>query len=146
MSEGIELMKARIGTDLIGLPVGYVRNVFVVEAVTPVPLAPPGVCGLVNHGGRVLCLLSLDRPDQPATGMPGEVLAINLDFGGHAAALRVDDVESVAVFNPLLAGTPDAAVAARWSGTAKRTHLIPKGVLIEIDIPALLEQPIGRAA
>jgi purine-binding chemotaxis protein CheW len=44
----LEYVTATIGGQLVGLPIGRVQDVFVPGRLTPVPLAPPEVAGLLN--------------------------------------------------------------------------------------------------
>src|SRR5208283_5174951 len=51
----------RIKSQIVGLPVHCVKTVFHPDRLTPVPLAPPEVAGLVNLRGRIVTALHLDK-------------------------------------------------------------------------------------
>ena len=50
-----------LGSQLFGLPIAHVQDVFVPERVTRIPLAPPEVAGLVNVRGRILTVIDMWR-------------------------------------------------------------------------------------
>jgi purine-binding chemotaxis protein CheW len=84
------------GDEMFGLPVQSVQTIFRIEGVTPVPLGPADVEGLVNLRGRIVTAVSLKRrlakaPLQSAHG----ALAIGIEHDGENFALIVDDVGDV---------------------------------------------------
>ena len=81
---------------MFGLPVDSVQTIFRIEEVTPVPLGPPEVEGLVNLRGRIVTAISLKprlfkAAREPARG----ALAIGIQHKGENFALIVDDVGDV---------------------------------------------------
>ena len=79
-----------------GLPVEHIHTVFEMMAVTPVPLAPQEVLGLVNLRGKIVTAVSLRRrlrdPDAP---LGGSRIAVGIDFRQESFALVVDEVGDV---------------------------------------------------
>ena len=79
-----------------GLPVEAIQTVFEIVAVTPVPLAPMAVLGLVNLRGKIVTAISLRRR---LLGDPKAVetsaLAVGIEQGGEHFALIVDEVGDV---------------------------------------------------
>lgn len=79
-----------------GLPVEAIQTVFEMVAVTPVPLAPAEVLGLVNLRGKIATAVSLRRRlggDPHAKELSN--LAVGLDHRGESFALVVDAVGDV---------------------------------------------------
>jgi purine-binding chemotaxis protein CheW len=84
------------GDEIFGVPVQSVQTIFRIEGVTPVPLGPPEVEGLVNLRGRIVTAVSLKRrlrktASQSARG----ALAIGIEHEGENFALIVDEVGDV---------------------------------------------------
>ena len=79
-----------------GLPVEHIHTVFEMMAVTPVPLAPREVLGLVNLRGKIVTAVSLRRRLRFAEA-PIEAcrLAVGIDFRHESFALVVDAVGDV---------------------------------------------------
>ena len=79
-----------------GLPVEHIHTVFEMMAVTPVPLAPREVLGLVNLRGKIVTAVSLRRRLNCADG-PIEAcrIAVGIDYRNESFALVVDEVGDV---------------------------------------------------
>jgi purine-binding chemotaxis protein CheW len=84
------------GGEMFGLPVESVQTIFRIEGVTPVPLGPAEVEGLVNLRGRIVTAVSLKRrlSKTPTQSAPG-ALAIGIEHNGENFALIVDEVGDV---------------------------------------------------
>jgi purine-binding chemotaxis protein CheW len=78
-----------------GLPVENIHTVFEMNAVTPVPLAPPEILGLVNLRGKIVTAVSLRRRIRGAAAAEPSLLAVGLDYRGESFALVVDEVGDV---------------------------------------------------
>ena len=82
---------------LFGIPVEAVQEVLREQAVTPVPLAPPEVCGLANLRGQVVTVLDLRvrllLPPRPAEERPVSVVVRTAQ--GAPTSLVVDRVGHV---------------------------------------------------
>ncbi len=79
-----------------GLPVEAIQTIFEITAVTPVPLAPFAILGLVNLRGKIVTAVSLRRqllndPTAPETS----ILAVGVEHRGESFALVVDEVGDV---------------------------------------------------
>ena len=78
-----------------GLPVEHIQTVFQIASVTPVPLAPREVLGLVNLRGKIVTAVSLRRRVKGRDLREPSNLAVGLDFRGESFALVVDEVGDV---------------------------------------------------
>jgi purine-binding chemotaxis protein CheW len=78
-----------------GLSVLHAQTIFRITSVTPIPLGPADIIGLVNLRGRIVTAVSLRR----RLGLPfDEVknsLAIGIEHKGENFALIVDEVGDV---------------------------------------------------
>jgi len=81
--------------EAFGLSVLHAQTIFRITSVTPIPLGPSDIIGLVNLRGRIVTAVSLRR----RLGLPfGEVknsLAIGIEHKGENFALIVDEVGDV---------------------------------------------------
>ena len=79
-----------------GLSVEAIQTVFEIVAVTPVPLAPMEVLGLVNLRGKIVTTVSLRRRllGDPHTAETSR-LAVGIEHRGESFALIVDEVGDV---------------------------------------------------
>jgi purine-binding chemotaxis protein CheW len=89
------IFTVRVGGENIGLPIDCVRTVFRASSMTPVPLAPRRMIGLINLRGHVVsavCMhtvLGLPLPPIPPT------LMVAVEHRGDTYALAVDKVGDV---------------------------------------------------
>ncbi len=129
------------------LPAHAVQSVFRPIGLTPVPLAPPVVEGLVNLRGRVVLALDLARRLLGAHAPPRSAttsLAIAVERGADVFALLVDGVGDVVPVGTMESITPPAHVS---TDLARMTALWFRsgGALIPLlDLPKVLEIDIDR--
>jgi purine-binding chemotaxis protein CheW len=83
------------GGEAFGLSVLHAQTIFRITSVTPIPLGPIDIVGLVNLRGKIVTAVSLRR----RLGLPvDEVqnsLAIGIEHKGENFALIVDEVGDV---------------------------------------------------
>ena len=90
-----------VGGEIFGLPVDRVQTIFQIEAVTPVPLGPPEVLGLVNLRGKIFTAVSLrQRLRMPEVVPKKSRSAIGIEHRGENFALVVDELGDVIVLDP----------------------------------------------
>ena len=84
------------GGQLFGLPIESVHDVFVVEALTRVPLARPEIAGVLNLRGRIATAIDMRRR-LALDGLDGErkLTAVGIERRGEAFGLIVDQVGDV---------------------------------------------------
>jgi purine-binding chemotaxis protein CheW len=135
------------GGEMFGLPVQSVQTIFRIEDVTPVPLGPPEVEGLVNLRGRIVTAVSLKRRlSKAASESARGALAIGIEHDGENFALIVDEVGDVISCeeSAQIAGPPHVDPArARLTSAYYR---LDRGILPILDMDAVFdftERPRG---
>ena len=130
------------------LPAQAVQSVFRPIGLTPVPLAPPVIEGLVNLRGRVVLAIDLARrllgAEAPARENRDSSLAIAVERGSDVFALLVDSVGDVVPIDASDAIAPPAHVS---SDLARMTAIWFRsaGALVPLlDLPKILEIDIDR--
>jgi chemotaxis signal transduction protein len=85
----------RAGVEHFGLPLASVREVFDPSAEPiPIPAAPGWLIGMINHHGRVVPVVRLDRLLQVEAVDSGRQLVL-VDLGEEPVAIQVDQIESI---------------------------------------------------
>lgn len=132
-----------VGDTLFGLAIERVHDVFVPSGVTPVPLAPSEIVGLLNLRGRVVTAVCLRRrlglPDavvQDEKGNPK--MAIGLEQGGETFALVVDGVGEVLKLGSDSREAVPINLDPRWRNLATCVHRLDGRLLVILDVDALL--------
>ena len=84
-----------IAGELLAIDLRYVREVFPIESVTPVPKMPSVLVGVANLRGTVMPLVDM----RPALGLPPapvpQKLAVVIKHGPQQAGLLIDDVPQI---------------------------------------------------
>lgn len=85
-----------LGEERHALELRWVREIFTLAALTPVPTAPPILDGVVNFKGAIVPVLSLAVALGAARRavQPGDTLVL-IDVDGTRVALGVDRIDAV---------------------------------------------------
>ena len=145
--ETADFVTVFVGETMFGLAIDRVHDVFVPSGITPVPLAPPEIVGLLNLRGRVVTALCLRR----RLGLPGRAsgekeMAIGLEQGGETFALVVDCVGEVLKLGAETHEPVPINLDARWRGLSTGVHRLDGRLLVILDVDALLAFEAERKA
>lgn len=96
MSESEQFCTFLIGEFRCALPVASVLEVHAHQRLTPVPLAPETVAGLLNLRGQILTVLDLRRHVlERSETLSAEPMTLVLDRDGQPVAVLVDTIGDV---------------------------------------------------
>lgn len=138
----------RLGGNTYGVEVSSVREIIALPPVTPLPLSPDFVLGVMNLGGTVAPLFDLRRKlDLSPAKDQGEPVVVVLDLGGKVQGVVVDAVNDVlGLGGGDIQQAPETAGPVRGDclrGLAHHDNL----VIILVDLARLLAlEPVGHAA
>lgn len=136
--ETAQLVTVAVGGQAFGLPILDVRDVFVVSAVTPVPLAPVAVAGLCNLRGRVMTMLSMRAMlGFERGGADCESMAIGIEWRGESFGLLVDKVGEVLSLSAESRDGNPANLDRRWAALSAGVHRLESHLLVELSLEAL---------
>lgn len=128
-----------VGETMFGLTIDRVHDVFVPAGITPVPLAPKEIVGLLNLRGRVVTALCLRRrltlPNREAGAAQ---MAIGLEQAGETFALIVDGVGEVLKLGAETHEPVPINLDARWRDLSLGVHRLDGRLLVILDVDALL--------
>ena len=116
------------------------RTIFRASAITPIPLAPPAILGLVNLRGKIVTAMSLRR----RLGLPPEetlvnALTVGIEHRGEDFAMVVDGVREVV---PLPEGRQipvPANIHAARTGFVREVYQLETTMLTVLDLDALFD-------
>ncbi|MGH2568548.1 MAG: chemotaxis protein CheW [Bacteroidota bacterium] len=89
----LEIVEFQLASERYGIESSYVREVYPLKELTPVPCVPPFVLGLINVRGRILSVLDIkkffDLPEKGLTDLNKVILlhSANMEFGILADAI-----------------------------------------------------------
>ncbi|MGI8527692.1 MAG: chemotaxis protein CheW [Pseudolabrys sp.] len=140
-----EYITAVVGNQLFGLPILRVQDVFVPERLTPVPLSPPEIAGVLNLRGRIVTLIDLGRRLGIDGGKKSEQpMAIGVDCRGESYALLVDNVGEVLKLNDNSCESNPINLDPRIARVSAGIHRLNAQLLVVVDIDRVLD--IGHKA
>jgi len=91
-----EFITAMVGSQLFGLPIQRVQDVFAPDRITRVPLAAPEIAGILNLRGRIVTLIDLrSRLGLGARDSRVQPMAIGVELQGESYGLLIDTIGEV---------------------------------------------------
>ncbi len=136
-----------VGETMFGLTIDRVHDVFVPAGITPVPLAPREIVGLLNLRGRVVTALCLRRRlGIPARETGSAEMAIGLEQAGETFALIVDGVGEVLKLGADTQEPVPINLDDRWRDISLGVHRLDGRLLVILDVDALLAFGEAREA
>jgi purine-binding chemotaxis protein CheW len=141
-----EYVTATIGSQLFGLPISRVQDVFVPERVTKVPLAPPEIAGVLNLRGRIVTLIDLRR----RLGLDGDAqetpMAIGVELRGESYGLLIDAIGEVLKLDDGAREPNPLNLEPTLARLSKGIHRLDGQLLMILDVDRVLEIGETRAA
>lgn len=133
-----EYVTVSVADQLFGLPIDRVREVFVVSAMTGVPLAPREIVGLLNLRGRVVTALCLRRRLGLRDPDAGRAMAVGIECEGEFYGLLVDGVGEVVKLAPDTFEPNPVHMNRRWVELSLGVHRLDGRLLVILDVDAVL--------
>lgn len=142
-----EYVTVMIGSQLFGLPISRVQDVFVLQQITRVPLASDDIAGVINLRGRIVTAIDLRRRlGVPADGRGG-AMAVGIESDGESYGLVIDAVGEVLKLGIETAEPVPVNLDERLKRVASGVHRLDNGLLVVFDVDRLLDlKPIELAA
>jgi purine-binding chemotaxis protein CheW len=138
--EEVEYVTAMVDTQLFGVPIARVLDVFAPTRVTHVPLAPKEVAGVLNLRGRIMTAVCMRRRLGLAPREPEDkCMALGVEADGEAYGLIVDAVGEVL---KLCVADRDAIpvnLEPAWARVAAGVHRLEGRLLVVLDVDRCLE-------
>ena len=131
----VRMVACRLDGNLYGVEVSRVQEVLRSQRLTPVPLAPPGVAGLINLRGQVVTAIELrDRLGRPSRSEGTAAAAVVVRLDGEVVSLLVDsvvDVVDVAAgdFEP-----PPDTLLGEGRDLIRGAYKLENGLLLALDV------------
>lgn len=125
---------------LFGIDVDAVQEVLRFQAMTPVPLAPRVVAGLINLRGQIVTALDLRRrlelPERPLEMLPANVVLRSSAVG---ASLLVDSVGEVVEVDDVAFEPPPETTRGVARELILGAYKLPERLLLLLDLKKTLE-------
>ncbi len=137
--EAIEAVEFLLADERYGIESSYVREVYPLKNLTPLPCTPPFVLGIVNLRGQILSVIDIKRFfDLPAKGLSELNKVVVLQHGDMELGILADAV--IGVRQVPLAGMQAALPTLTDVRAAYLKGLTPERLII-LDAAKLLSDP-----
>jgi purine-binding chemotaxis protein CheW len=136
---GAEYVTVTIGSQLFGLPIGRVQDVFVLNQMTRVPLAPDDIAGVINLRGRIVTAIDLRQRLGVAGDTGRGAMAVGIEGDGESYGLVIDAVGEVLKPGIETAEPVPVNLDERLKRVASCVHRLEEGLLVVLDVDRLLD-------
>jgi purine-binding chemotaxis protein CheW len=142
-----EYVTAWIGEQLFGLPIARVQDVFMLDRLTRVPLAPPEVAGVLNLRGRIITAIDMHR----RLGLPPRAegtapMAIGIELNGESYGLIIDTIGEVLKLSDDTSESNPINLDRRLARIAAGVHRLDGRLLVVLDVDRVLDLGVDSAA
>ena len=118
-----------------GVDVLHVQEALRWQARTPVPLAPPGIAGLVNLRGQVVLTVDLRvRLGLPPLAADAEPMMVVVQVDGGPVSLLVDEIGDVIDVEDSQFETPPDTLPAALRDVILGAYKLERGLLLALDV------------
>lgn len=139
-SAGNEYVTVMIGTQVFGIPIGLVNEIFKPERLTPVPLSHPDIAGVLNLRGRIVTMIDCRRRlGIQADGSVQEYMAVGVERDGDHYGLLFDGAGEVLRFSPEQIEPPPVNLDPHWKRVSRGVFRMDSGLLVLLDVSILLD-------
>ena len=127
-----------VADSLYGVRVEFVQELLRIQRMTPVPLAPQAVCGLINLRGQIVpALEARERLFLPARGEGEPSMNVVLRSAAGAVALVVDSIGDVIEADDAKFEAVPETVAARGKEFIVAACKLDNRLLLILDAVAI---------
>jgi len=142
-----EYITAVIGSQLFGLPILRVQDVFMPERLTRVPLAPPEIAGVLNLRGRIVTLIDMrERLGLGKRDAAVAPMAIGVESRGESYGLLIDSVGEVLKLDDNARESNPVNLDQRLARVSAGIHRLDGQLLMLLDVDCVLDIGIKAIA
>lgn len=140
-----DFVTMRLAGQLMGIPVLAVHDVLASHKITPIPLAPHAVAGVLNLRGRIVTAVDLRARLGLPPRAPGErPMSIVVDHDGEPYSFLIDSVGEVLSLSFDKFERNPVTLDARWQDVSCGIYRLDGELLVIVDVERLVD--VGLAA
>ena len=134
-----EYVTVMIGTQLFGLPISRVQDVFMPDRVTRVPLSAPEIAGVLNLRGRIVTAIDMRR----RLGLPPRTddkpsMAVGIELKGESYGLLIDTVGEVMKLGDGTRESNPVNLDSRLARVSGGVHRLDGQLMVILDVDYVL--------
>lgn len=141
-----QLLTFTLANQLFGVPVLQVNGVLRQQAITPTPLAPPAVAGVLNLRGRIVTAIDVRRClKQPEREIDASSMSVVVEQNNELFSLMIDSVGDVLLLSKATFEEPPTTLDPEWRDVSSGIHKLDDKILVILDVERLLKKASGQA-
>jgi purine-binding chemotaxis protein CheW len=145
--ESCDYITVTIGSQLFGLPIEGVHDVFRLTGMTPVPMSRKEIAGVLNMRGRIVTAIDmrrrLDLGEREANESP---MAVGIEHRGESYGLVIDEVGDVLRL-PVANIEPNPVnLDPRWGRVSSGVQRLEGNLLVILDVARILDMDEEKIA
>lgn len=134
-----QLSTFNVGKYLFGVDVGIVQEVVRLQQITPVPMAPDAISGLINLRGEVLTAINLRaRLGLPAADPERDPINVVVRMHDEPVSLLVDEIAGVMEVSQVPFERTPSTVDERVRDLLSGAYTLPDRLLLELNAERVL--------
>lgn len=143
-----EFVTIRLANQLLGIPVLTVHDVLKPHAITPTPLSPDWIAGVLNLRGRIVTAIDLRaRLGLPKrTSADGKGMSIVVEYRGEPYSLLIDRVGEVLMLDDSDMERNPITLDPVWRQISSGIFRLKDELMVVLDVQHLLEIGFSEAA
>jgi purine-binding chemotaxis protein CheW len=143
-----EYVTLRLANQLLGIPVLRVHDVLRPQAITPTPLAPAWVAGVLNLRGRIVTAINLRaRLGLPArSDNEGRGMSIVVEYRGEPYSLLIDRVGEVLTLDEAEMERNPVTLDNVFRQISTGIFRLENELMVVLDVERILEIGLAEAA
>ena len=135
-----------IGSQLFGVPIDEVQDVFKPQRLTPVPLSHPDVAGVLNLRGRIVTMIDCRQHLGLGRSSYSDMMAVGVERGNESYGLLIDKIGDVLSLESSDFEPNPVNLDPRWRAVSKGVFRLDRRLLIVINIATILDFGMKREA
>ncbi len=142
-----QLSTFHVGKYLFGVDVALVQEVVRLQQITPVPLAPPEIAGLINLRGEVLTAIDLRaRLGLPPAKGDREPVNVVVRVDDEPVSLLVDEIGGVLEVSQVPFEQTPSTVGERVRDLLLGAYTLPDQLLLALNARRVLDVAVESRA
>jgi len=135
-----QLSTFHVGRYLFGVDVALVQEIVRLQTITPVPLSPPEIAGLINLRGEVLTAIDLRaRLGLPRSESERDPINVVVRVDDEPVSLLVDEIGGVQEVSQVPFEATPATVEARVRDLLLGAYTLPDRLLLSLNARKVLD-------
>jgi purine-binding chemotaxis protein CheW len=138
--ESCDYITVTIGSQLFGMPIEGVHDVFRLTGMTPVPMSRKEIAGVLNMRGRIVTAIDMRRRlDLGERSINDAPMAVGIEHGGESCGLVIDEVGDVLRL-PIANIEPNPVnLDPRWARVSSGVQRLEGNLLVILDVDRILD-------